>query len=307
MSASTENPTDPAEKAPTTPSRWRDFVALMKLRLNLMVLVATWTGWYLGFGGQAEGALMDLLALLLFVLLAAAGASAINQGIEADLDARMRRTKNRPVAAGRVSVVQALLFGIVLSAAGAIGVFAVSNAAAAILTAATVILYVGAYTPLKTRTTLNTIVGAIPGAVPPVIGWAAARGEVGPVGGVLFAILFLWQFPHFYAIASMYREDYREGGYLMLPVVDETGRRTAFEIMLTAAVFVPSCIGLWWLGAAGEIYLTGAVLVSLWYLHASWRTIRAEGEARWRGLLRSSLLVLPVLYVLMAIDRQPVL
>ena len=202
---------------------------LFKLRLTILVLLTTFVGFYLGWRGPMAWGLM--LHTLLGTALLAAGASALNQLLERDYDARMRRTEDRPLPSGRMTPEAALIIGGVCAGAGVIWLALAVNQLTAMLGALTLASYLFVYTPLKRLTTLNTAVGAIPGALPPLMGWTAARGEVTGEGWALFAILFFWQLPHFLAIAWMYREDYARAGFVMLPVADPTGARTGKQAL----------------------------------------------------------------------------
>ncbi|MAE66815.1 MAG: protoheme IX farnesyltransferase [Phycisphaeraceae bacterium] len=284
-------------------ARTLDYLGLMKLRLNVLVLGAVATGYMLAAGSIVDAS--ALVAVLAGVLLASGGSSALNMAIEAERDRRMVRTRERPVAAGRVTREEALIFGTACSVAGVLVAGLGTGWLAAGLIAATVLLYVFLYTPLKPLTPLNTFVGAIPGALPPLIGWAAATGTVPPESLALFGIVFLWQFPHFYAIASMYKDDYARGGFAMLPVVDEGGLRTAHQVLVCAIALVPIAVLPAVVRLAGPTYFTGAFGLSLLYLVFSVRATLTRTRSAWRDLLRTSLIVLPGLFVLMMVDRLP--
>jgi protoheme IX farnesyltransferase len=254
----------------------------------------------------ASGPAVDGLLLLHTVLgtaLVAGAASALNQLIERRRDAHMRRTENRPLPAGRLGPLEVLLFGLVLAAAGLTYLaLAVPRPWAAVVAAVTLVWYVAVYTPLKPRTTLNTLVGAVPGALPPVIGYVAARGEITAEAWVLFLIVFLWQVPHFLAIAWIYRDDYARAGLRMLPVIDRDGRRTggrmiAYCVALLAASMLPL-----WLGPARWLYLAGAALLGLAFLAGAVRFRVRRSADRARGVLRLSLLYLPGLLALLLLD-----
>src|SRR6185369_15222194 len=229
-----------------------DLVALTKPRVAVMVLVTTVVGYYVGLAGAPDYG--RLIALMIGTLLAAGGTLAINQYWERDVDARMERTRLRPLPDGRLAPLEALLFGSALTAAGLIVLALGAGWLATLVTAATFVLYIFAYTPLKLRTSLCTIVGAIPGALPPVTGWAAAREDLGVGAWVLFGILFLWQLPHTLAIGRLYQHDYARAGVQVLPVIDAEGRATERQILggcmaLLAVSLLPTLIGL-----AGGVY-----------------------------------------------------
>ena len=285
-------------------SRMIDLIALMKLRLNVLVLAAVATGYVLAApSGLAVG---QLAWVLIGVLLAGGGSSALNMAIEAERDRRMERTRERPVAAGRLSRGEALAFGGLLSLLGVTATWVGGGWLAAALCAVTVLLYVLVYTPLKPITPWNTWVGAVPGAIPPLIGWAAATGTLSPSALALFGIVFFWQFPHFYAIASLYKDDYARGGFAMLPVVDdERARRTAHQVILCALALLPVALLPSVCRIAGPTYFTGAFALAMIYLVFSARAALTNTTNTWRDLLRTSLIVLPGPFVLMMVDRLP--
>src|SRR5262245_24531827 len=209
--------------------KFADYVSLTKPRVTLMVLITMLFGFYLGARGAVDWTL--LFCALAGTAMVAGGTSALNQYLERELDAKMLRTRHRPLPAGRIQPIRALAFGVLISSAGLLLLAWRVNPVTALLAGFTLTTYVFLYTPLKQKSHLSTLVGAIPGALPPVGGWTAARGEIGIEAWVLFAILFLWQLPHFLAIAWMYREDYARGGFPMLPVIDPEGRSTGRQIV----------------------------------------------------------------------------
>ena len=278
-----------------------DLVALTKPRVVLMVLITTAVGYYVGLtGGPDYG---RLVALLLGTALAAGGTLALNQYWERDVDALMARTRTRPLPEGRLTPLEALLFGAALTAGG-LGVLALGAGWLAALTvAATFVLYVFAYTPLKLRTAFCTLVGAVPGALPPVAGWAAARDDLGLGAWVLFGILFLWQLPHTLAIAQLYRDDYARAGVRLLPVIDAQGRSTERQILsgtlaLLAVSLLPTLIGL-----AGGVYFTGALVLGAAFVAMGAQQALAPSLSRARRVLLASLLYLPLLLALLAFDK----
>jgi protoheme IX farnesyltransferase len=290
--------------APASPARLRvaDYLELTKPRVAVLVLVTVGVGALLAAGRSVDVAL--LFHAVAGTALVAAGASALNQLLERTPDSRMRRTENRPLPAGRLHPIEVLLFGLLLAAAGlAYLVVALPSPTAAVVAAVTFVGYVAVYTPLKRVTTLNTVIGAVPGALPPVIGWTAVRGEIGPEAWALFAIVFLWQLPHFLAIAWIYRDDYARAGHRMLPVVDPDGRRTARHmagwcVLLLAASLAPA-----FFGAARWPYLAGAVLLGLGFLARALAFGAARDDRQARKVLRASLLYLPGLLALLLLDR----
>lgn len=280
-----------------------DYLILTKVRITTLVLVTAASGFLLG---SSDGLGLSLLGwTLLGTGLAASGAAALNQVLEREVDARMRRTAGRPIPAGRMSALHGLTVGLVLSLAGVGVLAAFVNLLTAALGLVTVLLYVGVYTPLKRMTTLNTIVGAVPGAIPPVMGWTAATGALGVPAGVLFAILFLWQLPHFLAIAWIFRDDYRRGGFPMLPVVDPGGRTTGHQVALYCAALVPVSLLPTFLGLTGSTYFFGALVLGLAFLVFGLRMARNRRGREARGVLLASVTYLPLLLALLVLDRGP--
>lgn len=278
-----------------------DWLVLTKARITALVLVTAATGYVLGTPGRIDA--LDLLALLLGVGLASGGAAALNQVYERETDARMRRTASRPVPAGRISPRAALAAGCLLSAAGVAWLAIAVNPLTGFLGLLTVVLYIAVYTPLKPRTSLNTLVGAIPGAIPPVLGWTAATGAVGLGGWALFSILFLWQLPHFLAIAWMFREDYARGGFPMLPVIDPGGASTGRQAALYNLALIPVSLTPTLLGLAGGVYFFGALLLGVLFLACGVAMALDRGPRSARRLLLASVTYLPILLVLLVLDR----
>ena len=276
-----------------------DLQDLTKPRITLLILLTALLGYVLA-GGAAGLAAVGLLA---GTALVSSGSSALNQIIERDRDARMRRTENRPLPSGRLRPADAILWSVLLSASGLLLLALTVNLLTAGLAALTLVSYAFVYTPLKRVTSLATVVGAIPGALPPLGGWAAATGELAAPAFILFAIVFLWQMPHFLAIACLYREDYRRGGMLMLPVVDEGGRFTALQALVYSAALLPVSLLPATLGMAGPIYLFGAFLLGLGMNAASLRFARCRTQTTARGLLLASVIYLPLLCGLLFLDR----
>ena len=278
-----------------------DFVALTKPRVVVMVLVTTLVGYYLGLAGSAD--YLRMLHLLIGTLLAAGGTRALNQYRERDLDARMDRTRTRPLPAGRLQPIEAWLFGVGLTMLGTAYLVAVVGPLVALVTLATTVLYLFAYTPLKLRTPLCTLVGAVAGALPPVAGWAAARGDVAPGAWVLFAILFLWQLPHTLAIARLYRDDYARAGVRVLPVVDPDGASTERQVVLACVALVSVSLLPAAAGWTGPIYFAGALLLGLAFSAVGVVQALLPSQRAARHVLLASLLYLPLLLGLLAFDR----
>ena len=283
------------------PGRFGDLCELVKARLNTLMLVTTLAGFYVGWRGPMDWA--RLCNTLLGTALVAGGAAALNELIERDADAAMHRTRGRPLPAGRLSPDAALLIGATLAAAGLLYLFYLVNPLAAALAALTIGTYLFAYTPLKRITSLNTLVGAIPGALPPVIGWAAARGTLGAEAWALFAILFCWQMPHFLAIAWMYREDYARGGFVMLPNVGSDGASTGrqavnYSFALLLVSLTPSLMGF-----AGHWYFFGAFALGAGMIFCAARLQLAPGRTHARQLFFASIIYLPLLLALLAAGK----
>ncbi|MGL6096884.1 MAG: heme o synthase [Fimbriiglobus sp.] len=292
----------PRSRAAASP-RVADYAELAKPKIAAMALVTVGVGYVLGAAPAFDPRV--LLHTLFGAGLVAAGGSALNCWLERVADGRMWRTANRTLPAGRMNPAEAFSFGLSLAVGGVIYLLAaLPNPAAAVVALATAILYVGVYTPLKRITTLNTVVGASPGALPPVIGWAAARGDVAAVEGwALFAILFVWQLPHFYSIAWMHRDDYARGGMVMLPVVDRRdGRRTGRETALWCAVLIPVTAAPFFVGAAGWVYLLGALPAAGWFFARTLRFARHRTNPNARSVLRGSLVYLLAVMALLVID-----
>jgi protoheme IX farnesyltransferase len=285
-------------------SALNDYLILTKVRITALVLVTTAAGFLMASSARLDPAL--LAWTLLGTGLAASGAAALNQFLEREADARMRRTAGRPIPAGRMTPARGLTVGIALSVVGVAILVAFVNLLTGFLALATVLLYVGVYTPLKRMTPLNTIIGAIPGAIPPVMGWTAVTGEAGLPAWVLFAILFLWQLPHFLAIAWIFRDDYRLGGFPMLPVLDPDGEATGRQVALYCAALVPVSLIPTFLGLAGPIYFFGALLLGLAFLGTGlMMAVRRRGKEARRVLL-ASVTYLPLLLALLVADRAPI-
>jgi protoheme IX farnesyltransferase len=274
-----------------------DLVELTKPRITFLVLITTLVGFYMGSRDRLSFLL--LFHAILGTGLVAGGASALNQYFERDLDARMMRTRNRPLPDGRLFPSEALVFSAVISAAGVIYLAFFVNLLTALIGAATLFSYVLVYTPLKTRTTLCTLIGAFPGAAPPIMGWTAARGEVDAVALSLFAILFLWQMPHFFAIAWIFTEDYTRAGFSM----NVSGKRTARLIILYCCALIPISVLPTFFGLTGMIYLLGAILFGFIYLGYGFAVALFRSNTHAHRLLRVSVLYLPALLLLMMLDK----
>ena len=284
-------------------SRVGAYVALTKPDVSFLVLITTAAGYYMGARGPVNW--LHMLQTVFATMLIAAGTAALNHYIERESDRYMRRTASRPLPSGVLQPAQALVFGIVLSVAGALALYVVAGWLAAALGVATCVGYLFAYTPLKKRTVWATFIGAFPGAIPPMIGWVAATGSLDGGAWLLFGILFLWQFPHFHAIAWMYREDYARAGIQMLPVVDPEGKRTFRQIIWTAVGLIgvsllPSVVGL-----AGMMYFFGALVVSVGLLQVCVWAASQKTNVRAKWLMHATVMHIPVLLGLMVYDKIP--
>ncbi len=278
-----------------------DFAELVKARLTLLVLLTTAVGFYLGATGPAN--YVALFHAVFGTALAAGGAAALNQWWERRLDALMQRTKSRPIPAGRMLPRDALIVGTLLGIAGVAYLTIACNALSAALAAATIVIYIFAYTPLKRVSTVNTLVGAVPGALPPMIGWSAASGQLAPGAWSLFAILFFWQLPHFFAIAWMYRQDYARAGFRMVSSGDETGERSAsqsvfFCMLLLIIAGVPA-----FLGIVNSVYLAVELVLSGIFMMVAMRFRRRQGPADARNLFITSIVYLPLLLLALVLTK----
>jgi protoheme IX farnesyltransferase len=294
-------PEAPAVSPAAAPTRLADYLELTRPRIAVMALFTVAVGVLLAAGRDLQPAV--LFHTLLGTALVAAGASALNQWLERHSDALMRRTENRPLPAGRLQPMEVVAFGGLLGAGGvAYLALALPHPAAAVVAAVTFLSYVAVYTPLKALTPLNTLIGAVPGALPPVIGWCAARGTLTFDAVALFLIVFLWQVPHFLAIAWIYRADYGRAGLKMLPVVDRTGDRTAWNMTVFCLALIPVSLGPVLSGSAGWVYLAGAVPLGLAFLASARRFARQRTDRQARRVLRASLVYLPGLLAFLLLD-----
>jgi protoheme IX farnesyltransferase len=287
----------------TLASRANAYVALTKPDVSFLVLMTTAAGFYMGSRGAVDW--LHLMQTVFATLLIAAGTATLNHYIERDSDRYMRRTASRPLPSGQLQPREALWFGVILSVAGAVDLYCTAGILASSLGILTSLSYLLAYTPLKKRTVWATAIGAFPGAIPPMIGWVAATGTLDRGAWLLFAILFLWQFPHFYAIAWMYREDYARAGILMLPVVDREGTRTFRQIILTAVALVGVSLLPAVMGLAGVHYFFGALVVSTALVQVCLWAASSRSNARAKWLMHATVLHIPVLLGLMIFDKIP--
>jgi protoheme IX farnesyltransferase len=286
---------------PAVRSRASDFVALAKPRLNVLVIASSLAGYVMGGGDMSDG--RRVVLTVLGTALVAGGASAFNQVMEREPDSLMRRTRRRPVPDGRLHPAESLVFATVLSFAGLLLLGGGVNALSAGVAFVTLLTYVLIYTPLKRRTSFATVIGAIPGALPPVIGWAAARGGLSAGGWVLFGIVFLWQMPHFLAIAWIYRDDYARAGFPLLPVIEPDGRSTARQAVFYCAALLPVSLAPTLIGLATKPYFIGALVLGVMFMSLTLKFARTRALADARRLFFSSIIYLPLLWILMIVFR----
>ena len=285
----------------------KDYIALTKPRITWLILMSTGVGYFFGaqagWHGWSSWHWLTLLHTIIGTGLIASGTAALNQWVERVADGKMRRTQARPLPSGRLEPAPALIFAIAISVAGFADLWFGANPLAALLGLFTLLTYLFIYTPLKQRSPHSTTFGSLPGAMPPLIGFAAASGTLTWDAWVLFAILFLWQFPHFYAIAWMYKEDYARAGILMLPVVEPDGKSTARRILLYSIALIPISLMPKYFAMAGNVYLFGALALGLVFLYYGVRIRWDRTRQQARRVLLASVVYLPVLFSLMLLDR----
>lgn len=293
-------------ESPTDPLSLRERVAayseLTKPRITFLIVLTAAAGFALATKGRID--YLRMASAMIGIGLLSSGIATLNQYMERDLDALMRRTADRPLPSGKVSPWEALVFGTGLTVLAELYLAVLVNPLTALLGLTVIAGYLFAYTPLKTKTSLSTLVGAFPGAVPPLIGWTAARGELSIEAWVLFAILFLWQFPHFLAIAWMYREDYARAGILMLPVVEPDGKITGQQIVIYTLMLLPVSLLPTVLGVSGKAYFVGAIILGLVFLYSSVRAAFSQSRQEARRLLLASVIYLPILFILMVVNSK---
>ncbi len=277
------------------------FFELTKPRIAFMLVLTSAAGFYLG-SDKGFNIWLFVNAMVGIALLAF-GVATLNQFIERRIDALMERTARRPLPTSKVSPAEALIFGIILTVSAEIYLAVLVNVLTAVLGLVVVVGYVFLYTPLKTKTSVSTAIGAIPGAMPPLMGWTSASNEITLGAWILFAMLFLWQFPHFLAIAWMYREQYAKAGILMLPVVEPKGRITALQIVVFTLMLLPVSLAPFFFGVSGVVYLIGAGLLGVWFLFAGIQAARYKTNEKARKLLLVSVLYLPLIFALMVLNH----
>lgn len=277
------------------------FFELTKPRIAVMLVLTAAAAFYVA---SARFDIVLFFHAMTGIMLLAFGVAALNQAIERRTDSMMDRTASRPLPTGRVSPFEAWIFGVLLCAVAILQLFAFVNVLTAALGVLVIIGYVCLYTPLKTRTTASTAIGAIPGAMPPLMGWTSVSGEITLGAWALFVFLFLWQFPHFLAIAWMYREEYGKAGILMLPVVEKDGRITARQIVMFGMLTVVTSLAPFFLGFAGWIYLVAAVALGVWFMIASIRAAKSKTFQSARSLLFATVAYLPLLLLVLVLDKR---
>jgi protoheme IX farnesyltransferase len=288
----------------------RDYAQLTKARITALIVLTAWCGYF--FGAHRLGVSswsLGLFHALLGVAMVSSGTAALNEVLESSVDARMRRTALRPLPSGRMTKTHAATVGLALTLGGSVYLAIYANLLTGLLVFLTSVVYLAAYTPLKKVSPLCTFVGAFPGAMPVVLGWTAARGKLEAETLVLFAIMFVWQFPHFLSIAWLYREDYAQAGVRMLPVVDSDGKSTVWRILAYSAILIPVSIMPFALGMAGRIYMVGALLmgaalfrVSMGMAYPQLPATAAASKPPAKRLLRATIIYLPVLFALMMVN-----
>lgn len=281
--------------------RMAAYVELTKPRIAVMLVLTSAAGFYLGQKGDFEPILF--VNSLVGIALLAFGVATLNQWIERRTDLLMERTATRPLPSGKLAANEALIFGIFLTLGAELYLYFLVNPLTAALGLVVIVGYVLLYTPLKRLTTASTAIGAVPGAMPPLMGWTSSANEVTLGAWALFAVLFLWQFPHFLAIAWMYKEQYAKAGILMLPVVEPSGRMTAFQIVVFTVVLVPVSLAPFFLGFGGPVFLAAAVLLGIWFLYESVVLARAMTVERARRLLLVSVSYLPLYFIILSLDH----
>ena len=287
----------------------KSYITILKPRLSLLVLVTAYLGFYLGIRSQGEYVFsydeLYLLFYLLFgIFLSSSGSIVLNQVIEKDHDAKMQRTKNRPIPTGKISSLVATIYGFSLIISGIALLLFKTNAITALLSFLTVISYLLIYTPMKRFSTLNTLIGSVPGAIPPMGGWTAATGSLSEGSWVLFGILFCWQMPHFMAIAILYAKDYKQGGFKMLPSEYPGSKHTNYHILFFTIALLGTSIGLFSLKLVGIFYIVGAAIIGMLFLSVALKVFYNINDNNARQLLYASFIYLPILLLLIILDKS---
>ncbi len=287
----------------------KSYITILKPRLSLLVLVTAYLGFYLGIRSQGEyvfsyDELYLLFYLLLGTFLSSSGSIVLNQVIEKKHDAKMQRTKNRPIPTGKMSSLTATIYGFSLIISGIALLLSKTNGITALLSLLTVMSYLLIYTPMKRFSTLNTLIGSIPGAIPPMGGWTAATGSLSEGSWVLFGILFCWQMPHFMAIAILYAKDYKQGGFKMLPSEYPGSKHTNYHILFFTIALLGTSIGLFALKLVGIFYIVGAVIIGMFFLSVALKVFYNINDKNARQLLYASFIYLPILLLLIILDKS---
>ncbi len=286
---------------PAAPATWKDWLTLTKPEITFLVTISSLAGFVMASTGGVDG--WTLFWAMIGIPLTSAGGCALNQVLEVELDARMKRTANRPLPSGRIDVSHATWFAVGLIAAGVGILCPLTNPLTGVMAAMTVALYIWVYTPLKRKSTWNTLVGTIPGALPILGGWTAASGDVGAGGWALFGVLLCWQMPHFFALAWMYRKDYGESPFLMLPSGDEQGTRTALQMIVFSVLMIVFSVLPISLGLSGMAYLVGALLLGGWFMVHVGRFWLTRSVQHARAVLKGSVMYIPLLLMAIILDR----
>jgi heme o synthase len=305
-----EGPSLVSRTPATSYSAFSDYAQLFKFRVTSLIVVTAWAGFYMGAAKSGVSSLSwTLLNALWGIGLTCAGSAALNEVLEIRLDALMKRTRNRPLPAGRMDILSGIVAGVVATAMGSISLALTTNVLTGVLAFCTAAMYLGLYTPLKKISPISTFVGAFPGAMPPLLGWTAIRGRVEPEAIILFLIVFFWQFPHFQAIAWMYRDEYEAAGIKMLPVVDKGGRSVIRQMLSYCSALLPVSLMPALLRMSGRVYLMAALVLGLGFLYCVFRLARTklpttspESRKLARQLLQASVLYLPLLFALMMLN-----
>ncbi len=287
-----------------------DYAQLFKVRVTTLIVMTAWAGYYMGAAKSGVPTFSwNLLNALWGIGLTCAGSAALNEVLERKLDAQMKRTRNRPLPAGRMDLLTGWIAGSTAILLGSVALALTTNVITGVLTFATAVAYLALYTPLKQISPISTFVGAFPGAMPPLLGWTAVRGHIEPEGLFLFLIVFFWQFPHFQAIAWMYRDEYEAAGIKMLPVVDKDGHSTVRQMLAYCSALLPVSLMPFLLRMSGRVYLAGALIMSLAFLYFVFRLARTklpttspDSRTLARQLLQASVLYLPLLFALMMLN-----
>jgi len=289
---------------PASSLRAADYWTLTKPEVNLLIGVTTAAGFWLGAAHGQDASMIRLAHTVVGTLLVASGTGTLNQLLERRFDACMRRTASRPVAAGRIAPWHALVFGVALATAGTLELAAAVNRLSSLLAFATMAIYLLVYTPLKRKTPLCTLIGAVPGAAPPLIGWAGATGALGAEAWILYSMVFLWQFPHFMAIAWMYRDDYRRAGYHVLPRDTPIVPFALYQAMIPLLALVPISLMPVYYGRAGLVYLATALVLGACFIYRADRLAVHQSNAMARRLLLASIVYLPLIFIALVLDRM---